>query len=262
RSYLTPAPRPWVRVLRTYLLATVAFAGIYHTMYHFAPGSYAYAPNILPAAEASRIAKLQTEVKKGYRRLDLLARLRLWIASLDEAEAGALIARRKEQGSVWNLPDDITVKHEDYTVTGGVPAGELGGTGVWVVTAYWLTIEDTFGQERFPGRGELSGAYEAAVGGLLSGRGLTKQAYVALLRQLEAAEEEMCRSASRQLRGGTEAFSFSLLDFLYFSIVTLGYGDIVPNTTQVRMVVLSQILLGLWLIGRGAKQPGEAFGGG
>jgi hypothetical protein len=41
--------------------------------------------------------------------------------------------------------------------------------------------------------------------------------------------------------------SFGLLDFVYFSGVTqttVGYGDILPNPTGIRMLVLATILLG------------------
>jgi hypothetical protein len=46
--------------------------------------------------------------------------------------------------------------------------------------------------------------------------------------------------------------SWSYLDFLYFSTVTqttLGYGDILPNSTTVRMVVTIQIVVGLAVLG-------------
>ncbi len=46
-------------------------------------------------------------------------------------------------------------------------------------------------------------------------------------------------------------YSFSLMDFLYFSAVTistLGYGDILPNSNIVRIIVMVETLLGLILI--------------
>jgi len=41
------------------------------------------------------------------------------------------------------------------------------------------------------------------------------------------------------------------LDFLYFSFITIstvGYGDILPNSTTVRMVVVSEVLLGQFIL--------------
>jgi voltage-gated potassium channel len=46
--------------------------------------------------------------------------------------------------------------------------------------------------------------------------------------------------------------SYPLLDFLYFSavtITTLGFGDIVPNNTTVRVLVMFEAFLGLLIVG-------------
>lgn len=46
--------------------------------------------------------------------------------------------------------------------------------------------------------------------------------------------------------------SYPLVDFLYFSaitIATLGFGDIVPNDSQVRVLVMCEAMLGLVIIG-------------
>jgi len=47
------------------------------------------------------------------------------------------------------------------------------------------------------------------------------------------------------------SISPSIVDFIYFSFVTVttvGYGDIVPRHTFVRVLVLSQVLFGLFLV--------------
>jgi hypothetical protein len=48
------------------------------------------------------------------------------------------------------------------------------------------------------------------------------------------------------------AYRYPLLDFLYFSAVTIttvGYGDILPNSSYVRTLVMAEALLGVTLIG-------------
>jgi len=47
-------------------------------------------------------------------------------------------------------------------------------------------------------------------------------------------------------------YKYPLIDFLYFStvtITTLGYGDILPNSSFVRMVVMVETCLGMFLLG-------------
>ena len=47
---------------------------------------------------------------------------------------------------------------------------------------------------------------------------------------------------------------WSYLDFFYFSAITqttVGYGDILPNRSIVRMFVVGQVLTGLVLLGVG-----------
>lgn len=62
-------------------------------------------------------------------------------------------------------------------------------------------------------------------------------------------------------QAGHDCFEFSsapgkvpsILDFLYFSLITVttvGYGDIVPSHTFVRLLVLLQVLFGLTLLAK------------
>jgi hypothetical protein len=45
---------------------------------------------------------------------------------------------------------------------------------------------------------------------------------------------------------------WNMIDFLYFSTITqttVGYGDMLPNSTSVRLAVMIQVLLGLLFVG-------------
>ncbi len=49
-----------------------------------------------------------------------------------------------------------------------------------------------------------------------------------------------------------QSYEYPLLDFLYFSavtITTLGYGDILPNSPLVRSLVMTEALVGLVIVG-------------
>lgn len=46
-------------------------------------------------------------------------------------------------------------------------------------------------------------------------------------------------------------YNLTFIDFIYFSVISqtsTGYGDILPNKTSIRIIVSSQILLGLYLL--------------
>lgn len=60
------------------------------------------------------------------------------------------------------------------------------------------------------------------------------------------AELEMLRHRLKELTEESP-FVWSFWDFLYFSAIsqtTVGYGDILPNATSVRLFVVLQILVG------------------
>jgi len=78
---------------------------------------------------------------------------------------------------------------------------------------------------------------------------------------IESAAQELRAEVRAQLQDARQRFSllsvspvraWGYWDFLYFSTVTqttVGYGDILPNSTLVRMVVATQILIGLGVLG-------------
>jgi ion channel len=60
-------------------------------------------------------------------------------------------------------------------------------------------------------------------------------------------EESRAIEARMKTLGTDQPDVWSLLDFLYFSVMTqatVGYGDIIPNSTEVRIVVVLQVLCG------------------
>jgi hypothetical protein len=57
-----------------------------------------------------------------------------------------------------------------------------------------------------------------------------------------------------ELQDVASADQWSYLDFFYFSTITqtaVGYGDILPNSSAVRIVVIMQALIGIFSIGVG-----------
>jgi hypothetical protein len=79
---------------------------------------------------------------------------------------------------------------------------------------------------------------------------LYRQASATVLMGL-ASEKDRLVQFVETISDDTERF-WSYWDFVYFSTITqttVGYGDILPNSTQVRMLVVAQVLIGLVLVG-------------
>jgi hypothetical protein len=71
-----------------------------------------------------------------------------------------------------------------------------------------------------------------------------------LADRLSRSIENLSRIAGGQSPPGTDLWSY--WDFVYFSgttLTTVGFGDILPNNTGVRMLVLGEVLVGIFLLG-------------
>ena len=81
----------------------------------------------------------------------------------------------------------------------------------------------------------------------------TGEAFVGLFQEVklrsEKQTERLSKKLSSLLSGDPDPWNY--LDFLYFSTITqttVGYGDILPNSTIVRMCVTAQILIGYFIV--------------
>lgn len=76
------------------------------------------------------------------------------------------------------------------------------------------------------------------------------------IKDLLEETQQKITTVSRRLEGVNSAkpkgHVWGFWDFFYFSVITqctVGYGDILPNTTLIRMLVALQIIVGLFLMG-------------
>jgi len=91
----------------------------------------------------------------------------------------------------------------------------------------------------------------AEVSALLIEGQTTKEHYLRSLQGLIDTYVGRLAKLQADLSKSTAEKQLSLLDFVYFSFVTvamLGYGDILPNSIFVRLLVMGQILTGVFLI--------------
>lgn len=78
-----------------------------------------------------------------------------------------------------------------------------------------------------------------------------RQALLTQVQQLIVAIRMDLQRQERIRRSPSAFRPWTLLDFLYFSLITqstVGYGDILPNSTGVRMLVCSQIFTGYFIL--------------
>jgi hypothetical protein len=80
-----------------------------------------------------------------------------------------------------------------------------------------------------------------------------KEGFVKLFQEVRLRSKGQTDRLSNKLSSLVSAHpdAWNYLDFLYFSTITqttVGYGDILPNSTIVRMCVTAQILLGYFIV--------------
>lgn len=231
----TGTPSIVAKIITAYLMATISFSGLYYTIFFFAPTAFAFSSGVISEADVIARESALTGAAREFRRYALLLELKKWTAQKPPDELERLI--RQRNGAVWKLDDRTFAKHYFTHTRYGFDAT--------------LDIRDVLGSERFGGTG-------FSVDGSLV-RDLTESAnlpYQDYIRRLDALFNWQARQLDVTLgilRSPSIKHAFGLFDFVYFSIVTIttvGYGDIVPNSTLVRIVVASQIILGLVLIAR------------
>jgi len=230
RTYAKFEAKPLARIIRTYILIAVAFAGLYNLIYHLRPSYFSFSSGVSQESELTKMAALSERISHGYRRVGMLSKLNQWLITTTDGELQALIDKKLDTS--WQLPGGIEVKH-------------FRGKGA----SYYLSLKDQIDTVSFGGITDTS--EEANLVSRLVREQLRKDEYKAVVLELESLEKKTINSAADRLRYLRPIGAFSFLDFLYFSFVTvttLGYGDIVPNSTLVRLLVVMQIIIGLLLI--------------
>jgi uncharacterized membrane protein len=83
----------------------------------------------------------------------------------------------------------------------------------------------------------------------LETRGEDEEAMQGILKKLESKEQRDGRRVETLATAAPDVWTY--WDFLYFSTIvqtTVGFGDILPNNTLIRMLVVIHILIGYALL--------------
>jgi len=210
-----------VHCFEAYLGSIAVFGVLYHRLYLRVPTRFLFAQDIANSQKAYvRDARTRALFQASFARSTLIELL-----PLVESDAASITGGFYRVATI-NLADGGLLKLVALT---GPPAGGIRG----VV----FTYRDSDGKEH--DFGTIDG--EAPPHDM--------REFDALLRNMISRLERQEDDHRRFLEGLETAASqiWSLFDFLYFSTITqttVGYGDILPNSTLIRSIVIAQILIG------------------
>lgn len=238
--YIDKALKPLARGLLAYLFVAISFAGAYFLLYSFYPRCYSFSGDVRSSAESMQMTRLVTAARSSFRAIGLLTHVRSWAITEPDEQFLALLAERVigragDHSRDWHV-GNVTVAHFLVMMSPDTPT----------VSVY--SLSDSLGVTSFEAS---NGGIEGVLIDQLVWRARTKPEYLAALDSLITYESALAREAAAELRRLKPERSFSLADFFYFSLVTVatvGFGDIVPNATSVRILVCLQILCGIGLL--------------
>lgn len=216
-----------------YSLIAVSFACLYYFLFQMFPNFYVLQSGVDLGSQRNRHVRLYRQIETEYDRLSLLLELRTWVGTRDEAEAERLLQKRTSDK--WVLPSGTKVEHE-YS-----PADEYQRR----------TVIFEKGSNRIRFGGLRRDRNYAEVSALLREGQNTRDGYLWNLQRLIDAYVGRLGELQADLSRSISQKQLSLSDFVYFSFVTvtmLGYGHIIPNSIFVRLLVMGQILTGVFLI--------------
>jgi len=241
-------------VFAAYLAVLIFYAGLYYLVYRFRPRAYLFNVDIMRDQTARFTAKHRDELERQRNRLEVAAELRDALEQgerrkleqlqtrLEAALAGENVSSPvPETPGFWspNLksPEVQTVRYRVQYV----PTLDPPGVGNSPLT---LEVRDSAGKHLWTWESELIGGSTLHV---------TKAVMVRAAEELFNRTSRSIEHEERMLNDtdAAERSVWSFWDFLYFSGITLstvGFGDILPNSTGVRLLVLSEVLVGLVLL--------------
>lgn len=236
-SFKYSSSKKIAKILRAYIFGAFMFAGLYFCSYNQDKSSFSFSSGILSKSELARIEAVDEDIRLHYRKSIASSDFFEWVAKMSPEDYVKFRSNRINR--MWSISD-----------------------GTWVRLITRKNIDELdYGVEFTDSDGRLlmwSGAEPSPQYQLVGDENISKRHY---LRAIIDLKKEIASNTEllRKELAGTDRRAFNLLDFVYFSFVTvttLGYGDIVPNTTWIRLLIVGQILFGLCLVL--IASPGES----
>ncbi len=226
--------RRLLSVFAIYVAIIFGFAALYHSVYKNSPQSFAFNSDIQKSQSEMFRSTTETEMRALQVQLSALQQLS---DSLNSTSTPPRIERR---GPFTSPQVDLKTADFTFTLRKGTP-GTIQGTPVFDL---YLDFYDNQGKKM---------ASQWVKGLIVTEFPTDTNQYrdvaSVLLSNLETTLNEDQRRLSTLSGPTPEVWTY--WDFLYFSTITqttVGYGDMLPNNTTVRMLVNLQVLIGLLLL--------------
>ena len=220
-----------------YILLILLFAGVYFRLYIINPGNYSFNSDIL--RQQVTISQSAAEEELTALQLRLLA-------------YGQLLAGLRDARAQWLTKDgDIQYDTHDYHFAIAESVETLiedqGSHRERESYRRWIILEvyNHGGDKVFSEYLDILPKY----GRLNKDKTFYSDIAARRVEQIETRIKEANSRLANLSSPNPDVWRY--WDFLYFSVITqttVGYGDILPNSTQVRMIVVLQILAGLTLL--------------
>jgi len=206
---------PWV-VFCVYLLVLPVYAGVYYGLFREDPRNFLFNSEII----RERQDRVREDVSNIVRKMGCLDTI---INSLDNNQEIKRF-RPFDHWKTFEFGVDCSLTLSTHISGSSVGVGDSE-----------LVVEVSVEREKW---------------GFYHDRSVVESSKLAASKALER-ENTSLRRMSEALSNTRSPELWTYWDFLYFSGITLttvGYGDILPNSTVVRMLVLSEALLGVFLL--------------
>ena len=226
-----------ILVFLAYMVSIVLLAVVYWQLYIRSPENFVFQSDILAKRKINAIDDMEKKLANRHSELlvvqEALNHIEMGNSTLEKFRPPTLISISSAQAIVelgqWRLVINR------IQLVGGI-AGPMGRTCS-------LAIKDQ----------EVVLAETTLLGGDLDFQDIEKpDEWRKLLNKWQRDIEQRIEAKQEWFNRNPQARPvWSYLDFVYFSVVsqtTLGYGDILPNSTRVRMLVVFQIIMAYMLL--------------